>query len=120
MKQIVSRATKSLAVIGGAVVLGAGLVGCAGISHQSPSLNQTESRAEGQHTTAQSYLHQAEMARTEAEAYERKADSLGRYTDTKGFIRSSFITAAQASRAKARNLEELAAIHEGQSELASR
>lgn len=120
MRQIVSRGKGPGAVIGGIVLLCAGLVGCSGIPHQSPPVIQEALGAEEPRAAAQSYRRQAEAARAEAEMYERRAESLGKYTDTKGFIRSGLIRAAQTQRAKAINLEERAAIQEGQPNTVSR
>ena len=118
MRQITSTATQSLSVIGVAVLLSAGLIGGTGVLCPSLSTAQTISTEAVSHTTAQSYRYQAEHARAKAEMYERKAASLGQYADTKGFVRNSLKMAAQTHRAKASNLEQLASLHENQSDLA--
>lgn len=106
MGQVILHGKRSLAIIGGVVLLGAASLGCAGIQHQSPSM--TQEGAASAHSTAQLYRLQAETASANADMYERQAQSLDQHTDPKGFIRGSLMTAAETHRAKAENLEELA------------
>jgi hypothetical protein len=120
MRQIVCLRKGPVGVIGGVALFCAGLLGCSGIAHQSSPVTQEAPGPEDQHATVQSYYRQAEAERAEAAKYERRAASLGEYADPKGFVRSGLITAAETHRAKARNLEQLAATHEGHSDLASR
>ena len=119
MRQILSpREKRSLAIIGGVALLGAGLLGCSEIPHQSPSVSQ-----EGSGSTqaiAQLYREKAKAASAEADRYERRAQSLDQHTDSKGFVRSSLITAAESNRVKAENLNELAAMLEREPNMASR
>ena len=100
------------AVMGGIVLFCAGLFGCSGVSAQATGGTNDTIGAQAQHTTAQSYCDQAEANHAEAARYERRAASLVGYVDPKGFVRSGMLTAAQTYRAKARDLEQLAAASE--------
>ena len=120
MRQLASRGKGPGAIIGSIVLLCVGMVGCSEFPHQSSPVIQGTLGGQERSATMQLYRQQAEAARAEAEAYERRAESLGEYTDTKGFVRSGLTTAAQAHRAKAVNLEELAAIHAEQPNTANR
>ena len=106
MGQVVLYGNRSLAILGGVVLLGSASIGCAEIQHQSPSM--AEEGAASAHSTAQLYRQQAETASANADRYERRARSLDQHTDPKGFIRDSLMTAAETNRTKAENLEELA------------
>jgi hypothetical protein len=97
-------------VIGGAALLCTGLLGCSGIAHEQPSVIQQAVGTQDHQAAAQAYHQQAEVERTKAEALEHRAESLGDYVDPKGFVRSGLLTAAQSHRAKAKSLDELAAV----------
>lgn len=109
MYNIVRLGNRRVSAIGGFMLLCAGLFGCSGISPQVASATQGTMEPDERHTTAQWYCEQAEANHAEAARYERRAASLGGYVDPKGFVRNGMLTAAQTHRAKARDMEQLAA-----------
>ncbi|TKB81754.1 MAG: hypothetical protein E8D44_13405 [Nitrospira sp.] len=112
MSNILRLGNRRAAVMGGIILFCAGLFGCSGIASQATAGTQETIRPQAQHTTAQWYCDQAEANYAEAVTYERRAASLAGYVDPKGFVRNGMLTAAQTYRAKARDLEQLAAAHE--------
>jgi len=112
MYNIVRLGNRRVSAIGGFMLLCAGLFGCSGISPQVASANQGTIGSDARHTTAQWYCEQAEANHAEAARYEQRAASLTGYVDPKGFVRNGMLTAAQTYRAKARDMEQLAAARE--------
>src|SRR3990167_8009255 len=104
MSNILRLGNRRGSVLGGVMLLCAGLFGCSGISPQVTSATQGTIEPEAQHMTAQWYCDQAEAHHAEAARYERQAASLVGYVDPKGFVRSGMLTAAQTYRAKAREI----------------
>ncbi|SPP64242.1 hypothetical protein [Nitrospira lenta] len=96
-------------VMGGVMLFSAVLFGCSGIASQAIAGAQEAVGAQAHHETAQSYCDQAEANYAEAATYERRAAVQSEYVDPKGFVKSGLLTAAQTYRAKARDLEQLAA-----------
>lgn len=111
MSNILRLGNRRVSVLGGVMLLCAGLFGCSGISPQVASATQGTIEPDAQHTTAQWYCEQAEANHAEAARYERRAASLSGYVDPKGFVRNGMLTAAQTYRAKARDMEQLAAAY---------
>lgn len=112
MSNILRLGNRRATVMGGVMLFCAGLSGCSGISPQVSSDTQETIGPQAHHTTAQWYCDQAEANHAEAATYERRAASLAPYADLKGFVRNGMLTAAQTYRAKARDMEQLAAAHE--------
>lgn len=112
MRNILRRGNRLVAVIGGITLFCAGLFGCTGLSPQRTAGPPETIGLQARHTTAQWYCDQAEANNAEAAIYERRAASLAPYADLKGFARNGLLTAAQTHRAKARDMEQLAAAHE--------
>jgi hypothetical protein len=109
MKNLLRLGNWRRSAIGGFMLLCAGLFGCSGVSAQVTSSMQETMGEQAQHMTAQWYCDQAEANHAEAARYERRAASLVGYADPKGFVRNGMLTAAQTYRAKARDMEKLAA-----------
>ena len=112
MRNILRLENRRAAVMGGIILFCAGLSGCSGIAPQATSGTQETIGPQAHHATAQWYCDQAEANHAEAATYERRAASLAPYADLKGFVRNGMLTAAQTYRAKARDMEQLAAAHE--------
>lgn len=110
----------SVATLSGVMLFCTGLLACSEIPAQATQVIQAEQGREESHATAESYYRQAEVEREQAAKYERRADSLGPYEDTKGFVRSGLRAAASTHRAKARDLEQRADLLGGDSGMASR
>jgi len=109
MSNILRVENRRAALMGGVILFCAGLFGCSGVSAQATAGTNDTTGAQSLHTTAQSYCDQAEANHAEAARYERRAASLVGYVDPKGFVRNGMLTAAQTYRAKARDMEQLAA-----------
>lgn len=109
MNNILRLGNRRAAAMGGIILFCAGLFGCSGVAPQATAGTQEATGPQAHHTTAQWYCDQAEANHVEAATYERRAASLAPYTDLKGFVRNGMLTAAQTYRAKARDMEQLAA-----------
>ena len=94
-----------------------GLIGCSAVAATQLERPLVSNGSADDHmAAARLYQSQAQQLAAEADRYEAEASKIGPYEDPKGIRRGGLVTAGQAKRGAAKEMQELYVVHFGKAQ----